>query len=190
MTIGNSLAAALLFLAAQGAAAAEWGLREQMHGLREVKHVKARFVEQKQLAILDKPLHSSGTLEYQAGGRLEKRVLKPKPESLVLEGDRLTLERGTQRRTMALRDNAVVGTLVESIRSTLAGDAATLEKLFRTTVEGAPSKWRLVLVPSDSRTLGFVTEIRIAGRGAWIDTVEFVEPQGDRSVMTILKEGA
>jgi hypothetical protein len=189
MTTGNSWAALVLCLAAQGAFAAEWGLAELMKSLREVKQVKARFVEKKQLAILDKPLESSGTLEYAAGGRLEKRVLKPRQESLVLENDRLTLERGGQRRTMALRDNAVVGTLVESIRATLAGDQATLQKLFRTTLEGQPSKWRLQLVPIESRMLGFVTEVRIAGRGTWVDTVEFVEPQGDHSVMTILKDG-
>jgi hypothetical protein len=190
MTIGNSLAALALCLAAHAAVAAEWGMAELMQSLAKVKHVKARFVEQKQLAILDKPLHSSGILEYAAGGRLEKRVLKPRPESLILENDQLTLQRGNQRRTMALRDNAVVGTFVESIRSTLAGDLGTLQKLFRTTLEGSPSKWRLQLVPLESRMLGFVTEVRIAGSGTWVDTVEFVEPQGDRSVMTILRDGA
>lgn len=185
------LAAFLNCAVPPNAAAAQWGLKELMQSLREVREVKARFIERKHLAILDAALESSGTLEYSAAaGRLEKRVLRPRPESLILQHDRLTIEGRGQRRTIALRDNAVVWTLVESIRSTLAGDLETLNKLFRATLDGDPSKWRLSLVPGETRMRGFVSEIRIAGSGAWVDSIEFLEPQGDRSVMTIVRDGS
>jgi hypothetical protein len=182
-------AIALFVLAASPLHAAEWTVEQLMQTLREVKQVKARFVERKQLAIVDKPLESSGTLVYDAdAGRLEKRVLKPRGESLLLEGDRLTFESRGQRRTMGVRDNAVVGLFVESIRSTLAGDLTTLKRLFRVTLEGSEAKWRLVLVPHEERMRGFVTEVRLAGRRNWVDTIEFLEPQGDHSVMSIQRD--
>ena len=54
----------------------------------------ARFVEKKYLAVLDnKPVESSGELRYVPPNRIEKRTLKPKPDSLVVDGDKAIVER-------------------------------------------------------------------------------------------------
>ena len=87
-------AAAGLLIAAPAAPAAEWGIAQLMQGLAQRGAERALFVEKKFIAILDQPLESSGELRYVPPDRLEKRTLKPRPESLVLEGDRLVIERG------------------------------------------------------------------------------------------------
>ena len=33
-----------------------------------------------------------------------------------------------------------------------------------------------------------VSEIRISGSRNWVDTIEIIEPEGDRSVMTVVKD--
>ncbi len=43
------------------------------------------FVEQHFLALLKRPVESSGELIYDAPDRLEKRTIEPRPETLVLE---------------------------------------------------------------------------------------------------------
>ena len=73
---------------------AGWGVAQLMQTLAQRGPESARFVEKKYLAILDKPVESSGELRYVPPDRLEKRTLKPKPESLVLAGDQLSVERG------------------------------------------------------------------------------------------------
>ena len=172
------------------ASAADWGVEHLMRALAEVKSSKARFVERKHMAILSTPLESSGVLLYTAPDRLEKHTRAPRQESLVLERDRLTIEspERKQRRTVALQDYPVVWAFVESIRSTLAGDLATLSRFYEVKLEGGAQRWRLLLRPRDPQMEEFVSEIRLSGGGNRIYAIETIETNGDRSVMTITQE--
>ena len=174
--------------AVAAAAATEWNLEKAMQSLAQVKTSKARFVERKEMEILSSPLESSGTLIYIAPDRLEKHTLKPRQESLVLDGNRLTLESKTrnQRRTFDLQEQPVVGAFVESIRSTLAGNLATLKRHYEVSLTGSEREWQLLLKPSAPEVRRFVSEIRIGGSGDRVRTIEITEIQGDRSVMTIM----
>ncbi len=137
------------------------------------------------MALLDRPLESTGELLFIPPDRLEKRTLKPKPESLVVDGDVVTLERGGKRRTLRLSGNPQVAVLVESIRGTLAGDLASLTRTYSAGLQGDSSRWRLVLRPLDPALGTIVEHIEISGSEAVVRTVEIFQADGDRSVMTI-----
>ncbi len=163
-----------------------WGLHALMQALATVKSAQARFVEYKTLSILTQPLESSGTLAWRAPDRVEKRTLKPRVESLVLEGNQLTIEiAGKPRQVLGAGDQPIVWAFVESIRSTLAGDLPTLEKYYRVRLEGRAARWTLILVPLSDRMRGFIAEIRIGGSAQRMHTVEVIEASGDRSLMRI-----
>ena len=190
----RSATAALALVAAGAAAGAEtpaWDIEQLMQGLSKVPAAKGKFVERKYLAMLTAPLDSSGTLVYTAPGRLEKNTLAPKPERLVLDQDKLTLEYPdrAQRRVLALQNYPVVWAFVESIRSTLAGDYQTLNRFYRASVAGSEEQWRLSLKPVDPKMQSVVQEIRIGGSHNRLRTIEILETQGDRSVMTITEDG-
>ena len=189
--VGVALIAMTLIAGGAKGAMAEWGVADLMRSLQSVKSSKARFVERKELAILTEPLESSGTLIYRAPGRLEKHTLAPERESLILEDGRLVLENTERgwRKSFALRDHPVVWAFVESIRSTLAGDLATLQRFYDVALEGSESDWRLVLRPREPGMKAVVDEIRMSGSGTSISRVEIREAGGDRSVMTISREG-
>ena len=182
---------ALLAAAGQAAWCAEpappWGVETLMRQLSEVEHSRARFVERKYLKVLKAPLELSGTLTYTRPDRLEKRTLKPKAESLVVEGDKLVMENPArnERRELKLRDYPVLWGFVESIRSTLGGDIKSLERFYRVELEGEPEKWRLFLVPRERKMNDVISLVRIDGSQARIDTIEVQEARGDRSVMKI-----
>lgn len=159
-----------------------------MRDLAQVRSSTARFVERKELAILSVPLDSSGTLRYEAPDRLEKRTLKPREEVLLLDGERLTFESRGQRRMFSLREQPLIGAFVEAIRSTLAGDLATIRRHYKVGFEGTRDRWRLTLVPSEPAMLNVVTEITVSGGGTRIGTIEIFEENGDRSVMTIRED--
>jgi outer membrane lipoprotein-sorting protein len=192
MTIGGSwlLAALCLSHAAVAQPDARWGLSELMQELRSVKSARGKFVERKYLAVLSEPLELSGTLAYTAPGRLEKRTLQPRAERLLLEGNTLTVEDQKRRRSYALDQNPPVWAFVESIRSTLAGDLETLNRFYDVRLDGERSAWRLTLKPSEPAMQGMVSEIRIGGRGAWVDAIEILDAGGDRSVMTITRDAS
>ena len=169
---------------------APWGVESLMLQLSQVKESKARFVERKYLKVLKAPLEISGTLTYVRPGRLEKRTLKPKPETLVVADDKLTLENPARndKRVLKLQDYPVLWGFVESIRATLGGDVKALERFYRVELEGGPARWQLYLTPRDRKMNEVISLIRIDGSHARVDTIEVQEARGDRSVMKIYED--
>jgi outer membrane lipoprotein-sorting protein len=148
------------------------------------------FTEVQHLAVLDRPLESSGELLYQAPDRLEKRIVKPRPETLVLAHGVLSATRGKHTRTMDLAAWPQLAPLLESLRATLAGDRATLERIFRVELDGDAARWTLKLTPRDPEAARAVTRVTITGENAKLETVEVVASDGDRSLLTIGAEVA
>lgn len=180
---------ALLLTALPAGAAGEWDLAQLMELLSHNKSSEARFVERKYIALLDQPVESSGELSYVAPDRLEKRTLRPKPESMVLEGGMLTLERGGHKRSLPLADYPEVGAFVESIRGTLAGDREALQRAYGLALEGDAAQWTLTLTPSEPRMAQIVQKIRIGGSHGEVSSIEILQADGDRSLMSIQKAG-
>ena len=68
-----------------------------MEALAQRQHGHVTFTQRNYLAVLDRPLESSGELLYNAPDRLEKRTLKPRPESLILERGVISAQRGRRK---------------------------------------------------------------------------------------------
>ncbi|QYY28965.1 MULTISPECIES: LolA-related protein [Cupriavidus] len=188
------LAAAMLPGMAGQALAADsgssaWGVDQLMSALAQRKSGRVQFTETKYLAILDRPVESSGELVFTAPDHLEKRTVTPKPENLVLDGDMMTVERGGKRFTMPLQNYPEIAAFIESIRGTLAGNRTTLERYYKLGLQGRASRWTLTLTPADSRMAAMVTQVRIEGAHDGLDSVEIRQADGDRSVMKIRPAG-
>jgi hypothetical protein len=180
---------ALLFSAAVaasgGAAAADFTVASLFEQLARERPARAAFTEKKFIALLDRPVESSGELAFTPPDRLEKKTLAPRPESLVIERDTVTLERGARRQTLRLSENPGVAILVESIRRTLAGDLAGLTRAYSVALDGTPARWKLTLRPLDPSLGTMVERVAISGEHARVATVEVFQADGDRSVTTL-----
>jgi len=170
-------------------ATARDALGELLAAVAARPHAHASFVEHHYLGILRRPLESRGELLFVPPDRLEKRTLAPRPESLRVEAGQLTLERGKRHMSVALASYPQLAPLVEGIRATLAGDRATLERLFvvgYTPGNGTSrSEWSLALQPRDAQLARLVRELRIGGHGSDVLRVETLRGDGDRTVMDI-----
>lgn len=178
-------AAALLFGLFSASSFAAWDITQLMQGLAQNKSGRASFVEKKYIAMLDKPVESSGELLYTAPDRLEKRTLKPRPESLLIESGTLTVERNKRRMTLRVQDYPELAAFTESIRGTLAGDTAALRRIYNLDLEGTEERWTLILRPVETKMLEVVQRVRIGGSRAEVKTIEIEQSDKDRSVMTI-----
>jgi len=176
------LAGAAVHGAAAGAADP---LDEVLHSLAARRHGQVSFVEQQFLHMLKRPVESYGELIYDAPNRLEKRTIEPHPETLVVDGEVLTMQRGRRSHVLDLKEYPQIAPFVDSIRATLAGDRAALERLFHLEFTGSEARWSLVLTPSDAALAKSVAQIRIDGSRDELLTVEIRQSDGDRSLMTL-----
>jgi hypothetical protein len=166
-------------------ACADWGLPQLLASLAAVQQSRGRFTEEKHLAMLTEPLRQSGTLAYVRPDRIEKIVTEPHAESLRIAGDTLDWQSASGHRSVSLKSQPQLWALVESLRATLAGDQATLERYYRVKLSGDAQRWRLTLTPRYASLAQTLDEIRIAGELQQVREVSIIEADGDRSEMHI-----
>src|ERR1035437_2131911 len=167
--------------------ATEWDIDQLMRGLAQIHSGHASFVEKKFIAMLDKPVESSGELFYTAPDHLEKRTIKPKPESMILDHGTLVIERGRQIHRLQSQDYPELAAFIDSVRGTLAGDRKALERNYRLSLDGTVERWTLQLLPLDEKTQAVVKRIRVAGVRDTVRSIEITQADGDSSLMLIEK---
>lgn len=186
-SLAIALAMGLMLATLSPAAFAAWDLQQLMETLAQNKSGRARFTEKKSIAMLDKPVESSGELLYSAPSHLEKRTFKPKPEALIVDGDELLIERGRQKYNLQLQSYPELAAFIDSIRGTLAGDRKALERSYQLSLEGSAERWSLQLLPLDEKMRAVIQRIRIDGARDQVRSIEITQADGDSSLMIIEK---
>ena len=171
--------------AGRAIAQAGFDLGQLMQTLAKVRSGAARFTEQRQIAMLDQTLESSGRLFFEAPDTFVRETLEPRPERIAVVGNQLTLTQGSRSRSLALDSSPEAAVIVEAIRGTLTGNRAALERHFNARVSGDARQWRLELVPRDNRVLSQVRSIQLLGFASDVREVLVSLADGDRSVMNI-----
>ena len=185
MRARRQLVIALLAWAPAALAAPAWTPERLLAGFAQKGSARATFIEKKTVRVLERPLISSGELRFEAPDVLEKRTLRPRPELLRLEGERLTLEREDRKLSLDLRSTPEAAAFIDSIRGTLAGDREALERFYRLQLEGSAASWALTLTPREPALAAWVKRIRIAGRHADVTVIEILHANGDGTLTSV-----
>jgi outer membrane lipoprotein-sorting protein len=163
-----------------------WSVEQMMAAMARVRSERAYFEEEKHLAILQQPLHSTGELAYRAPDHLRKATLTPQFESLEVNGDWLQVADSSQsQQRLYLPGYPLLQALVEAVRSTMAGDLDRLARFYAIGFEGQAEAWTLRLAPNEAEVRQYLEGVVIQGRDNRIATVETREADGDRTVMTV-----
>lgn len=176
---------AVLLLGCAVGAHAAYGVDQLMAELAQNKGGRARFVETRHIALLDKPVLASGEMTYTPPDRLEKRTVLPKPETMVLDKDTLSVERDKRKMSINLASRPEAMAFVDSIRSTLSGNRAALEQHYALQVQGDSAQWTLTLVPSEPGITALLQRITVSGHGSQVRHIEYLLADGDRSELAI-----
>jgi len=184
------LASALLLAATLQSAADEmpWDFARLMAEFAQVQTSRAKYSEIRHVAALREPIALSGTLYYSRPAHIEKRQILPFREVIQVDREQLTVEREGKTRTISLAGAPQLAALIESLRATLAGDRAELERTYDVRLEGSRERWSLKLTPRDAEIASLIDSISFAGSGSRVSRVQILEPGGDSSVMTIQHE--
>lgn len=158
---------------------------EVMTALANARPTTARFTERRWVAVLDRPIDSAGELSFEAPDRFVKRTLRPKPETLSVEGSTVRVERNGRTTTFDTSTMPQIAAIVTAVRGTLTGDRRAIERAFALSATGSREAWTLALLPSDPAIGAAIAHIRIVGERAVVRSIEIVQADGDRSVMSI-----
>jgi outer membrane lipoprotein-sorting protein len=159
---------------------------ELMQHLAQVAESHSTFTEVKTIDALTVPLRASGDLYYRRPNYFEKATTQPRPEKLVVDGDRLTMSiNGEPPRVVDLDGQAMIRGLVDAIRGTLAGNLALLQQFYQVEMDGDLAGWRLTLTPTDPSVQRAVTRIIISGKQTTLQFIHTIQVNGDESRMTI-----
>ncbi|MDP1899796.1 MAG: LolA-related protein [Rubrivivax sp.] len=179
------LALPIAWMAAAPLQALAFNLPELMDLLAQRRSGEAHFTEERFVQGLDKPLASSGQISFTAPNRFARTTLKPRLESMTVEGASVTVERAGRARQFSLDAVPEMGAIITAVRGTLTGNADALRESFVPAVIGNAAAWTLTLTPREQRLLSVIKQMRIDGRQSEMRRVEVQLADGDRSVMTI-----
>jgi len=173
---------------APSAAAEQWTLNALMAELAKTHSGSVRYREERHLKAMTEPVVITGTMAYEAPDRLVKIALTPHKETMVIEGDNLTIERagGVGPQSLKLSEIPELNTLITAIRGTLLGDRKALERAFEVRLSGARTAWSMELKPRAGSKRWANLQITVSGAGGRPARFEIRQPDGDRIVVQVL----
>jgi outer membrane lipoprotein-sorting protein len=183
---------ALMFWASAVHAEPVTQLSQLMAAFSRMPGLEARFVEDKKLGMLAKPLTSQGRLFFTRPGLLLRRVEQPQASEVLITPQELRLKdaNGEQRIDLASRPD--VRPFVESLTWLLSGDEKALAGVY--TLEFVPPEaagptgpWRLTLTPKAEPLAHLLAYIRIVGQGLAVSEIQVREKRGDETVTRIVE---
>lgn len=183
--VGLARLAALALLIAGALPARAFDLPALMALLGQNRSGEVEFSEKRFVKGLDEPLTASGTLSFAAPDRFVRTTLKPRAETMTVDGNTVTLTRGGRSRSFTLDAAPDMVGIVEAIRGTLTGNALTVRRYFKPELSGSAEQWTLALIPLESRLGEQVRVIHIGGRRGEVTRIEMQLTDGDHSLMTI-----
>jgi outer membrane lipoprotein-sorting protein len=182
-----ALALALGATSARAASPSSLTLDELLGHMAKTRGVVADFREEKQIALLEQPLESTGTVYFAPPGRFTRVTRTPAATRLVLDGTRMRFEDATGQSGADLGANPVARQFAENMVALWSGDRARLEKLYRLDFRADGARWQLVLLPRQAALAHFIERLMLRGDGPEMQEMELVEADGDRTLTTFTR---
>lgn len=167
--------------------ASDWGLSELGAALGNATEGRVGFREERTVAYLSSPLVSTGYVARH-GDRIEKHVVAPKRESLILDGANMEVESEDGWQSYDVDDHPMLRGLSAALQAGLTGRFGPAEDVFDIALNGDRNGWSILLSPKPGPVAEAVEEIVLQGAGDRIETIDIRSTDGDRSTMTLLHD--
>lgn len=169
--------------------ASDFDLASVLSEISVTPPAQVRFREERHNPMLNDPLVLTGFLEYLGPGRVNKTVESPFQESYQIDQDEIRVEREGKERTLSLRNNQMMKTLLGGIEAVLAGDAERLDAIFSHQLTGNPGSWVLELTPRSSRVARHLAGLRIEGGSKTLYSMRVNFDEKEWQLMVFLPPG-
>jgi hypothetical protein len=145
-----------------------------------LERLKAHFSEEKRIALLARPLRSTGALYFDRTRGIARVTTTPRAERVILSTTSLRIERDKKVEEIPLDKSKALKAFSLVFPRILRGERAELEAAFALDLQGkAKEAWTLVLTPTDPALCGLVSRVVLSGQGAEVASLQVVEANGD-----------
>jgi Outer membrane lipoprotein carrier protein LolA-like len=154
-----------------------------LNRLAAVKSAKADFTEKKFVKLLNAPVESAGVLVYTAPDRFEKHTKNPVEERMTVERDTVTLDNVAKKKKQQIfiPQFPALAAIVDAMRGALSGNLPQLQQAFSIKASGTN------LVPLEANQYAYIHAVDVTGRDDFIESIEILQSDGDRSVMSMTR---
>jgi outer membrane lipoprotein-sorting protein len=152
--------------------------------LAQMRGMRARYQEEKRIALLKRPLRSDGEIAFATPNLLARHAVNPEPSTVLLEGDVLRIADASGTRRIDLRESSIVRHFVMTFMYVLSGNRKALDGLYRMQFDAlADGHWRLALTPKQADLGRIIARATVLGRGLVVEQMTIDEPTGDATVL-------
>lgn len=138
------------------------------------------FSEEKRVALLARPLTSTGTIHFARDKGIARTTLTPRPQRAVLTTKSLRIYKDKRTEEIPLDKSKDGKAFALVFPALLRGDRGELERSFELGLHGsAKDWWALVLAPRSDSLRGLVRRIVVVGRKSELVSLHIAETNGD-----------
>lgn len=145
-----------------------------------LERLSCAFSEEKRVALLARPLASTGTIHFARDRGIARTTLTPKPQRAVLTTKSLRIYKDKRTEEIPLDKSRDLKAFALIFPALLRGDRVELERSFELGLHGSDRDWwALVLAPRSDSLRGVVRRIVVIGRKSELVSLHIAEANGD-----------
>lgn len=180
----RNLIVAVLAITSSLASLADSGLRDSiLASLAAQPQKHFSFVQEKKLAMLEKPLVTSGELLVSADRRVVWDIRQPYEMRYEISGNTIREIDANGERVIHAGGNPLAAALSEAMAAAFSGQWQGKEELATVTAEGTHANWILHVTPHSADLRKLVGNIDVHGSQQAITTVQISESNGDSTLI-------
>jgi len=163
-------------------------LAELKGASQAAKSIQADFKEDKYLAVLKNPEHSSGVFYYRKDDQMRWEQLKPSKYVILINGDKLRVQEAGKEKNVASAGR-MAAQMKDLLMGLVNGDFQQNKAFYQSCFESA-DQYQITLTPTNNRLKKMYAKINLVFSRSTLRLKElsFFEKSGDRSVMTFSSE--
>ena len=140
------------------------------------------FREDKRVALLARPLKSTGMIYFDRGKGVVRKTSAPKPGQVTVTKDALRIREGSRVESIPLSKNRELRAFAMVFPMLLRGDRTELERSFEVGLYGSDRGWwALAFTPRDDALKTMVARVIVFGHATDIVSLQVSEASGDRT---------
>jgi outer membrane lipoprotein-sorting protein len=156
---------------------------DPVFALLKLERLSCKFSEEKQVALLARPLTSTGTIHFERERGIARSTLTPKVQHVVLTRTTLRIRTDKKSEEIPLDKSKDLRAFALIFPTLLRGERAELERAFDLGLYGSAGDWwALSFTPKTASLKKLVKRVVVFGRKTQVVSLQILEASGDTTV--------